>query len=161
MNAKIILDAPFATSTDPVTGHKIEFHSLNDFIQACIDEHNFKVKIESYIHPEYVDYNCEDCYAIPHVNPQNFSKVVGYTIKGTAKKYDTEQTPYKLVDTKKVHFLIGEKGVFAGNTNRVYMPYILGTDDIGLFLKIAISGEAVVFNEDKRWSHMLEQLKAY
>ena len=101
MNAKIILDAPFAASTDPVTGHKIEFHSLNDFIQACIDEHNFKVKIESYIHPEYVDYNCEDCYAIPHVNPQNFSKVVGYTIKGTAKKYDTEQTPYKLVDTKK------------------------------------------------------------
>lgn len=155
MNAKIILDAPFATSTDPVTGHKIEFHSLNDFIQACIDEHNFKVKIESYIHPEYVDYNCEDCYAIPHVNPQNFSKVVGYTIKGTAKKYDTEQTPYKLVDTKKVHFLIGEKGVFAGNTNRVYMPYILGTDDIGLFLKIAISGEAVVFNEDINAAYQL------
>ena len=155
MNAKIIFDAPFATSTDPVTGHKIEFHSLNDFIQACIDEHNFKVKIESYIHPEYVDYNCEDCYAIPHVNPQNFSKVVGYTIKGTAKKYDTEQTPYKLVDTKKVHFLIGEKGVFAGNTNRVYMPYILGTDDIGLFLKIAISGEAIVFNEDINAAYQL------
>jgi hypothetical protein len=148
MNAKIIFSAPFAANTDPVTGHKTEFHSLNDFIQGCIDEHNFKVKTESYIHPEYADYNCEECYAIPHVNPQNFSEVVGYTINGTAKKYDTDRTPYKLFDTKRVHFLIGEKGVFASNTNKAYIPHVLGTDDVGLFVKIAKAGETVVFHED-------------
>ncbi|MFN3072653.1 DUF3987 domain-containing protein [Acinetobacter sp. TY2] len=148
MNVEITFSAPFAISTDPVTGHKTEFHSLNELIQGCIDERNFKVKTESYIHPEYTDYNCEECYAIPHVNPHNFSEVVGYTISGTIKKYDTDQSPYQLIDSKKVYFVIGEKGVFASNINKAYIPYVLGTDDIGLFLKIARSSEGVVFNED-------------
>ena len=148
MNVEITFSAPFAISTDPVTGHKTEFHSLNELIQGCIDERNFKVKTESYIHPEYTDYNCEECYAIPHVNPHNFSEVVGYTISGTIKKYDTDQSPYQLIDSKKVYFVIGEKGVFASNINKAYIPYVLGTDDLGLFLKIARSSEGVVFNED-------------
>ena len=148
MNIKTAFSIPFLASTDPVTNFKTEYHSIEDFAKGCIDEHNFKVKPESYIHPEYADYNCEECHAFPYVNPHNFSEMVGYTINGIAKKYDTNQTPYKLIDTKKVHFTIGSKGVFASNTNREYMPYVLGTNDIGLFLKIARSGEGVIFNED-------------
>lgn len=148
MNSKITFSAAFTASIDPVTGHKTEFHSLNDFIEGCIDEHNFKVKTESYIHPEYADYNCEECYAIPNVNPHNFSEVVGYTINGIAKKYDTDRTPYKLIDTKRVHFLIGEKGVFASNTNKTYILYVLGTDNLDLFIKIAKAGATVLFHKD-------------
>lgn len=148
MNVKITFNGPFAASIDPVTGHKTEFNSLNDFIEGCIDEHNFKVKTESYIYAEYADYNCEECYAIPNVNPHNFSEVVGYTINGIAKKYDTDQTPYKLIDTKSVHFLIGEKGILAINTNKTYIPYVLSTDNLELFIKIAKAGASVLFHKD-------------
>ena len=48
---------------------------------------------------------------------------------------------------KKVYFLIG-KGQIAANTNKQYMSYVLGTDNIGLFMSIAKAGEAVVFNKN-------------
>lgn len=148
MNTKFNFNIPLAVSIDPVTGHKIEFHSLNEFVQCCIDERNFKVKPESYIHSKYADYNCEECYALPQVNPHDFSEVVGYAISGIAKKYDTEQTPYKLIDSKKVSFLIGKEGILASIKNTTYKPYVLGTDSAELFAKLAKAGESVVFHSD-------------
>lgn len=134
MNAKITLNAPLAVSTDPLTGNTTEYHSIEDFAKGCIDEQNFKVKPESYIYSELPDYNCEECEALPLVNPQQLTEVVGYGIRGTAKKYDTSQTPCKEIDSKKISFSIGKAGIFASNTNNKYMPYVLGTDNIDLFV---------------------------
>ena len=148
MNAKIIFNAPFAASTDPVTGNTTEYHSIEDFIKGCIDEQHFKVKPESYIYSKLPDYNCEECEALPLVNPNELTEVIGYGIRGTAKKYDTSQTPCKEIDSKKISFSIGKAGIFASNTNNKYMPYVLGTDNIDLFVQLAKAGEAVVLHKD-------------
>lgn len=148
MNAKITLNAPLAVSTDPVTGFKTEYHSLEDFAQSCIDERNLKVKPESYIYSKLPDYNCEECEALPLVNPHKLTEVIGYGIRGIAKKYDISQTPCKEIDSKKVSFSIGKNGVFASNTNKKYMPYVLGTDNIDLFVQLAKAGEAIVLHKD-------------
>lgn len=157
MNAKIPCDktidmfggaAPLAVSTDPVTGNITEYHSIEDFTTGCIDEQNFKVKPESYIYSKLPDYNCEECTALPLVNPNELTEVIGYGIRGTAKKYDISQTPCKEIDSKKISFSIGKAGIFASNTNNKYMPYVLGTDNIDLFVKLAKAGEAVVLHKD-------------
>lgn len=157
MNAKIPCDktidmfggaAPLAVSTDPVTGNITEYHSIEDFATGCIDERNLKVKPESYIYSKLPDYNCEECTVLPYVNPEQLSEIVGYAIKGIAKKYDTDQTPHKEIDSKKISFSIGKAGVIASNTNNKYMPYVLGTDNIDLFVKLAKAGEAVVLHKD-------------
>ena len=148
MNAKIIFNAPLAASTDPVTGNTTEYHSIEDFIKGCIDEQHFKVKPESYIYSKLPDYNCEECEALPLVNPNELTEVIGYGIRGTAKKYDTSQTPCKEIDSKKISFSIGKAGIFASNTNNKYMPYVLGTDNIDLFVQLAKAGEAVVLHKD-------------
>ena len=98
MNAKITLNAPLVVSTDPVTNFKTEYHSLEDFAQSCIDEKAFKVKPESYIYSKLPDYNCENCIAFPLANPHKLTEVIGYGIRGIAKKYDTSQTPCKEID---------------------------------------------------------------
>lgn len=155
MNAKIPCDktldmfgvAPLAVSTDPVTGTKTEYHSIEDFAKGCIDEQNFKVKPESYIHPKQPDYNCENCIAFPLVNPEKLTEVTGYRIEGIVRKFDTTQEPFREIDSKKVFFLIGT-GQIAANTNKKYMSYVLGTDNISLFVNIAKAGEAVVFHKD-------------
>ncbi|QFS16967.1 hypothetical protein FHP22_05225 [Acinetobacter indicus] len=148
MNAKITLNAPLAVSTDPVTGNITEFHSIEDFIKGCIDEQHFKVKPESYIYSKLPDYNCEECEALPLVNPNELTEVIGYGIRGIAKKYDTSQTPCKEIDSQKVSFSIGKAGIFASNTNNKYMSYVLGTDNIDLFVQLAKAGEAVVLHKD-------------
>lgn len=157
MNAKIPCDkaidmfggaAPLAVSTDPVTGNITEYHSIEDFIKGCIDERNLKVKPESYIYSKLPDYNCEECEALPLVDPNKLTEVIGYGIRGTAKKYDISQTPCKEIDSKKISFSIGKAGVFASNTNNKYMPYVLGTDNIDLFVQLAKAGEAVVLHKD-------------
>ncbi|MGX9607568.1 DUF3987 domain-containing protein [Acinetobacter sp. T63] len=148
MNAKITLNAPLAVSTDPVTGNTTEYHSIEDFATGCIDERNLKVKPESYIYSKLPSYNCEECTALPYVNPEQLDKIVGYAIKGIAKKYDTDQTPHKEIDSQKVSFSIGKNGVFASNTNNKYMSYVLGTDNIDLFVQLAKAGEAVVLHKD-------------
>ncbi|MDM1325187.1 DUF3987 domain-containing protein [Acinetobacter pseudolwoffii] len=148
MNAKITLNAPLVVSTDPVTGNITAYHSIEDFVKGCIDEQNFKVKPESYICSKLPDYNCEECTVLPYVNPEQLSEIVGYAVKGIAKKYDTDQTPHKEIDSKEVSFLIGKAGVFASNTNNKYMPYVLGTDNIDLFVQLAKAGEAVVLHKD-------------
>ncbi|CAB1207595.1 DUF3987 domain-containing protein [Acinetobacter bouvetii] len=151
MNAKLPCDKTaiaLVVSTDPVTGNTTEYHSIEDFAKGCIDEQNFKVKPESYIYSELPDYNCEECEALPLVNPDELTEVIGYGIRGTAKKYDTSQTPCKEIDSKKVSFSIGVAGVFASNTNNKYTPYVLGTDNIDLFVKLAKAGEAIVLHKD-------------
>lgn len=157
MNAKIPCDktidlfggaAPLAVSTDPVTGNITEYHSIEDFTTGCIDEPNLKVKPESYIYSELPDYNCEECTALPFADPQQLDKVIGYRIGGTAKKYDTSQTPHKEIDSQKVSFSIGKEGVLASVKNNTYMPYVLGTDSTVLFAKLAKAGEAVVLHKD-------------
>ncbi|WP_244881200.1 DUF3987 domain-containing protein [Acinetobacter pseudolwoffii] len=148
MNAKITLNAPLVVSTDPVTGNITAYHSIEDFTTGCIDERNLKVKPESYIYSELPNYNCEECTVLPYVNPEQLSEIVGYAVKGIAKKYDTDQTPHKEIDSKEVSFLIGKAGVFASNTNNKYMPYVLGTDNIDLFVQLAKAGEAIVLHKD-------------
>lgn len=148
MNAKIIFNAPFAASTDPVTGNTTEYHSIEDFAKGCIDEQNLKVKPESYIHPELPEYNCEESTVFPFVNPQKLNEVIGYRVGGIAKKWDISQTPHKEIDSKKVSFLIGKEGILASIKNTTYMPYVLGTDSTELFVKLAKAGESVVFHSN-------------
>ncbi|EPG2067895.1 DUF3987 domain-containing protein [Acinetobacter baumannii] len=148
MNAKITLNAPLVVSTDPVTGNITEYHSIEDFATSCIDERNLKVKPDSYICSKLPDYNCEECTVLPYVNPEQLDEIVGYAIKGIAKKYDTDQTPHKEIDSKEVSFSIGKAGVIASNTNNKCMPYVLGTDNIDLFVQLAKAGEAIVLHKD-------------
>ena len=148
MNAKITLNAPLVVSTDPVTGNITAYHSIEDFTTGCIDERNLKVKPESYIYSELPNYNCEECTVLPYVNPEQLSEIVGYAVKGIAKKYDTDQTPHKEIDSKEISFSIGKAGVIASNTNNKCMPYVLGTDNIDLFVQLAKAGEAVVLHKD-------------
>lgn len=100
MNSQITFSNPIAVNIDPITGHKTEFYTLNAFVEACIDRNSFKIKPETYIHPEYMDYDCDGCSVIPYVNPKDLSEVVGYTISGT-KKFDTDKNPHELLDSKK------------------------------------------------------------
>jgi hypothetical protein len=148
MNTKFTLKMPLAVSINPFTGYKSEFYSFDDFEHSCIDLHNFKIKPETYIHPEYIDYDCEECSVIPYVNPKNLSEIIGYAINGNVKKYDIDQTPHKLLDSKKVAWVVGTTGVFSCNTDKVNIPYVLGTDNLDIFINVAKAGETVVFHED-------------
>lgn len=93
--------APLVVSTDPVTGCKIEYHSLEHFAQSCIDEQAFKVKPESYICSKLPDYNCENCIAFPLVNPKKLTEVTGYRIGGIVRKFVITHEPFKEIDSKK------------------------------------------------------------
>lgn len=148
MNTKSNSSIVLAVCHNPFTGYKAEFYSLDDFKLTCIDLKNFEIKPETYIHPEYIDYDCDGCFVIPYVNPKDLAEVVGYAISGNVKKYDTDQTPHKLLDSKKVSWVVGTAGVFASNTNKVNIPYILCTDNLDLFIKIAKADIAVLFNQD-------------
>ncbi|EMW7814171.1 TPA: DUF3987 domain-containing protein [Acinetobacter baumannii] len=148
MNSQITFSNPIAVNIDPITGHKTEFYTLNAFVEACIDRNSFKIKPETYIHPEYMDYDCDGCSVIPYVNPKDLSEVVGYTISGNVKKFDTDKNPHELLDSKKVAWVVGATGVFASNTNKANIQYVLGTDNLELFLKIANAGDAIVFHKD-------------
>ena len=138
---------PLAVSTDPLTGNTTEYHSIEDFAKGCIDECNLKVKPESYICSKLPSYNCENCEAYTLINPTQLSEVIGYAIKGIAKKYDTEQTPHKEIDSQKVSFLIGEAGVFASSLNKPHLSYVVGTNDMDLFIQLAKAGKAVLLHQ--------------
>ena len=151
MNAKIPCDKTaiiLAVSTDPVTGTKTEYHSIEDFAKDCIDEKAFKVKPESYIYSKLPDYNCENCIAFPLVNPEKLTEVTGYRIEGIVRKFDTTQEPFREIDSKKLSFSIGKAGVLASIKNTTSMPHVLGTDSTVLFAKLAKAGESVVFHKD-------------
>lgn len=138
---------PLAVNIDPVTGHRVEFFQLEDFATNCIDERNLKVKPESYICSKLPSYNCENCEAYTLINPTQLSEVIGYAIRGIAKKYDTEQTPHKEIDSQKVSFLIGEAGVFASSLNKPHLSYVVGTNDMDLFVQLAKAGKAVLLHQ--------------
>ena len=151
MNAKhpdiLNKPTPLAVNIDPVTEHRVEFFQLEDFAKSCIDERNLKVKAESYIYSKLPNYNCENCEAYTLINPIQLSEVIGYAIKGIAKKYDTEQTPHKEIDSQKVSFLIGEAGVFASSLNKPHLSYVVGTNDMDLFIQLAKAGKAVLLHQ--------------
>lgn len=151
MNAKhpdiLNKPTPLAVNIDPVTEHRVEFFQLEDFAKSCIDERNLKVKAESYICSKLPSYNCENCEAYTLINPIQLSEVIGYAIKGIAKKYDTEQTPHKEIDSQKVSFLIGEAGVFASGLNKPHLSYVVGTNDMDLFIQLAKAGKAVLLHQ--------------
>ena len=151
MNAKLPCDKTaitLAVSTDPVTGFKTEYHSLEDFAQSCIDGQAFKVKPESYIYSKLPDYNCENCIVFPLVNPEKLTEVTGYRIEGIVRKFDTTQEPFREIDSKKLSFSIGKAGVLASIKNTTSMPHVLGTDSTVFFAKLAKAGESVVFHND-------------
>ena len=127
---------------------KTEFNSLDQFVQGCVDLRNLKIKPESYIHPEFVGYDCEGCSVLAYVNPENLSEVVGYAINGHIKKYDTDHTPPKLLDSQKVTWVVGTIGVVASNTNKPNIPYVIGTDNLDVFIRVAKAGETVIFHSD-------------
>jgi hypothetical protein len=151
MNAKhpdiLNKPTPLAVNIDPVTEHRVEFFQLEDFAKSCIDERNLKVKAESYICSKLPSYNCENCEAYTLINPTQLSEVIGYAIRGIAKKYDTEQTPHKEIDSQKVSFLIGEAGVFASGLNKPHLSYVVGTNDMDLFIQLAKAGKAVLLHQ--------------
>lgn len=155
MNTKSNLNILLTICNNPFTGYKREFYSLDDFEQACIDLHNFEIKPETYIHPEYIEYDCEGCSVIPYVNPKNLSEVVGYAINGTIKKYDTDQTPHELLDSKMVSWVVGTTAIFASNTNKANIPYVLGTDNSDLFIRISKAGVTILFHQDIDQSYQL------
>ncbi|WP_257222704.1 YfjI family protein [Acinetobacter sp. YH12127] len=151
MNAKhpdiLNKPTPIVVNIDPVTGHRVEYLSLDDFAQSCIDECSLKVKSDVYICPTKPSYNCESCEAYTLINPNKLSEVVGYAIKGVAKKYDTTTTPFKEIDSQQVSFIIGKKGLFASGLNKPHLSYVVGTNDMDLFIQLAKAGKAVLLHQ--------------
>ena len=151
MNAKhphiLNKPTPIAVNIDPVTGHRVEFFQLEDFAKSCIDEHSLKVKSDAYIYPSKPSYNCENCEAYTLVNLTHLSEVIGYAIKGIAREYDTNQTPFKEINSVDVSFLIGKKGLFASGLNKPHLSYVVGTNDMALFIQLAKAGKAVLLHE--------------
>lgn len=145
MNTKLKSIVPLAVSINPFTNYKSEFYTFDEFEQSCIDLLNFKIKPETYIHPEHHDYDCEGCFVIPHVNPKRVLEVIGYEIQGYIRKFDTDHTPHKQIHSKKVRWIVGKNGVMAFNSNKPNISYVLGTDNFELFIKIAKTGETILF----------------
>ena len=138
---------PIAVNIDPVTGHRVEFFQLEDFAKSCIDDNSLKVKSDVHIHPLKPSYNCENCEAYTLVNSTHLSEVIGYAIRGIAREYDTTQTPFKETKSENVSFLIGKKGLFASGLNKPHLSYVVGTDDMDLFIQLAKAGKAVLLHQ--------------
>ena len=108
----------------------------------------FKAVIaDSYIDPQNPDFDCAGCKAYPLASPDNLSILTGYFVNGVAHKWDATTEPHTVIEKKKVAFNVGS-GVLATNTNKKYLSYAIGTDDLNLFVKIAEAGEAVVYHKD-------------
>lgn len=108
----------------------------------------FKAVIaDSYIDPQNPDFDCEGCKAYPLASPDNLSILTGYFVNGVAYKWDATTEPHTVIEKKKVAFNIGS-GVLATNTNKKYLSYAIGTNDLELFVKIAEAGEAVIYHKN-------------
>lgn len=108
----------------------------------------FKAVIaDSYIDPQNPDFDCEGCKAYPLASPDNLSHLTGYFVNGVAHKWDATTEPHTVIEKKKVAFNVGS-GVLATNTNKKYLSYAIGTNDLELFVKIAEAGEAVIYHKD-------------
>lgn len=106
-----------------------------------------KVLLDSFLDKKNPDFDCDGCTAYPLVSPDKLNIVTGYFIRGEAHKYDASQEPHKLLEKKTVSFNVGA-GVLAINTNKKYLSYAIGTNDIKLFVKMADAGEAVIYHSD-------------
>ncbi len=106
-----------------------------------------KVLLDSFLDKDNPDFDCDGCTAYPLVSPDKLNIVTGYFIRGEAHKYDASQEPHKLLERKTVSFNVGA-GVLAINTNKKYLSYAIGTNDIKLFVKMADAGEAVIYHSD-------------
>lgn len=106
-----------------------------------------KVLLDSFLDKKNPDFDCDGCTAYPLVSPDKLNIVTGYLIRGEAHKYDASQEPHKLLEKKTVSFNVGA-GVLAINTNKKYLSYAIGTNDIKLFVKMADAGEAVIYHSD-------------
>ena len=108
----------------------------------------FKTVIaDSYIDPENQDFDCAGCKAYSLASPDNLNILTGYFVNGVACKYDTSTEPHTVIEKKKVAFNVGS-GVLATNTNKKYLSYAIGTNDLELFVKIAEAGEAVIYHKN-------------
>lgn len=139
--------ASLVVNTDPVTGVKTEYFSLDEFSRDCLDLIKFVVKQECYIYSKHPFHDCAGCIVLPLVNPKKLIEVTGYQIFGNIRQYDMEQEPYQIIDSQKVSFSIG-KGVVAANINNKRMNHVISTDDLNLFLQIAKASEPIVFHEN-------------
>lgn len=108
----------------------------------------FKTVIpDSYIDPQNQDFDCAGCKAYPLASSDNLNILTGYFVNGVAHKWDTTTEPHTLIEKKKVAFNVGS-GVLATNTNKKYLSYAIGTNDLNLFVKIAEAGEAVIYHKN-------------
>ena len=108
----------------------------------------FKTVIpDSYIDPQNQDFDCAGCKAYPLASSDNLNILTGYFVNGVAHKWDTTTEPHTVIEKKKVAFNVGS-GVLATNTNKKYLSYAIGTNDLELFVKIAQAGEAVIYHKN-------------
>ncbi|MEX5287651.1 YfjI family protein [Acinetobacter towneri] len=108
----------------------------------------FKAVIaDSYIDPQNPDFDCAGCKAYPLASPDNLSILTGYFVNGVAHKWDATTEPHTVIEKKRVAFNVGS-GVLATNTNKKYLSYAIGTNDLELFVKIAEAGEAVIYHKN-------------
>ncbi|KAB1858223.1 AAA family ATPase [Acinetobacter tandoii] len=160
MNVKPYLDSTvdmftdekpvFASSTNPLSGMQIICKNIADFEQNILTQTTKSdvksINAESFLDARNPEHDCAGCKAYPLTNPKDLTQITGYHIFGTARQWDASKEPYKLINEKTVSFPIGS-GVMASHTNKKYLPYVIGTDDIKLFVQIAEAGEAVVYQQ--------------
>lgn len=139
MNAKCP-DILEMSSTDVAKFERSNLSSRSSSVfKAVIDD--------SFIDPQNPDFDCAGCKAYPLASPDNLSILTGYFVNGVAHKWDTATEPHTVIEKKKVAFNVGG-GVLATNTNKKYLSYAIGTNDLELFVKIAEAGEAVIYHKD-------------
>lgn len=138
---------PLVVNTDPLTGFKTEYFSLEEFSRDCLDLIKFVVKQECYIYSKYPLHDCAGCVVLPLVNPTKLIEITGYQILGIIHKYDMTREPFKNIDSQRISFSIG-KGEVAANINKKHMSHVISTDNMDFFLQTAKAGEAIVFHEN-------------
>lgn len=134
--------------TNPFTEVQFECKNLDDFKSNFVDDLNHIIKTESFIHPDLINFDCEDCLAFPYVDKHNLKNVVGYAINGEAKEWDYSQTPAKVINSQKVSFAMGAKGVLANNTDINHINLVVATNDIHSFVKLAKTGITIIYDQD-------------
>ena len=139
MNAK----CPDTLEVPPIDIDEFERSNLSSQSSSV-----FKTVIpDSYIDPQNQDFDCAGCKAYPLASPDNLSILTGYFVNGVAHKWDATTEPHTVIEKKKVAFNVGS-GVLATNTNKKYLSYAIGTNDLELFVKIAEAGEAVIYHKN-------------
>ena len=160
MNVKPYLDSTidmfadekpaFASSANPLSGIKVICNDVvefeQNFLTSAIKSVFKSINAESFLDARNPEHDCAGCKVYPLTNPKDLTQITGYHIFGTARQWDASKEPHKLINEKTVSFPIGS-GIMATHINKKYLPYVIGTDDINLFVQIAEAGEAVVYKQ--------------